>query len=216
MGGRTSISAGKQPAQWAPGLRIGLLGGSFNPAHEGHLHLSLMCLSALSLDTVWWLVSPQNPLKDETGMAPFHARFASAKAQASDARIHVSDIENELGTRYTADTLDALRARFSDLHFVWLMGADNLIQFPKWQRWRDIIATMPIAIYPRPGYTQEAKHSPLARAFPSHTLDAASPPSPPALTPPQLFFIDGPENNLSATALRASGHWPQPGTEPEK
>ncbi len=133
-----------------PGLKVGLLGGSFNPAHEGHLHITKMCLKALGLDRVWWLVSPGNPLKPVKGMAPFAERLASAEAMARDPRIVVSDIETRLGTRYTADTLAALTGRFPEIRFVWLMGADNMLQFPKWRNWREIAETVPIAVYPVP------------------------------------------------------------------
>jgi nicotinate-nucleotide adenylyltransferase len=191
-----------------PGLCVGLLGGSFNPAHEGHLHLTRMCLRALGLDRVWWLVSPQNPLKAESGMAPFAARFASAEKMARDPRISVSDIESRLGTRYTADTLKALTARHADVQFVWLMGADNLIEFPRWHRWRDIAGTVPIAVYPRPGFTLKARVSPAAQMLRNATLDASDAGLLASLAAPALVFLDGPENAQSATALRARGGWP--------
>ena len=136
-----------------PGLKVGLLGGSFNPAHEGHLHVTRMCLRALQLDRVWWLVSPQKPLKPQDGMAAFADRFASAEAMARDPHICVSDIETRLGTRYTVDTLAALAERHPDIRFVWLMGADNMIELPRWRRWREIATLAPIAVYPRPGFT---------------------------------------------------------------
>ncbi|MBO0712928.1 MAG: nicotinate-nicotinamide nucleotide adenylyltransferase, partial [Acetobacteraceae bacterium] len=117
--------------------RIGLLGGSFNPAHGGHLHVSLLALRHLALDEIWWLVSPQNPLKPADGMAPFANRLEQARRVAAEhPRIRVTDLENRLGaSRYTADTLQALRRRFPRLRFVWLMGGDNLVQIPRWQRW---------------------------------------------------------------------------------
>jgi nicotinate-nucleotide adenylyltransferase len=137
--------------------RIGLLGGSFNPAHGGHLHIARLALQRLDLDEVWWLVAPQNPLKPSDDMAPFAERFARAEAvAAADRRIRVSDIESRLGTIYTADTLVRLRRRFPRVRFVWLMGGDNLAQLPRWQRWTEIFATMPVAVFDRPTYSRRA------------------------------------------------------------
>jgi nicotinate-nucleotide adenylyltransferase len=140
--------------------RIGLLGGSFNPAHDGHRRLSLHALRALGLDEVWWLVSPGNPLKPDAGMAPFAARLASARRVARHAPIRATDIEARLHTRYTADTLDKLVRRYPKHRFVWLMGADNLAQFHRWQQWRGIARQVPIAVIARPGYDARAHASP--------------------------------------------------------
>jgi len=134
------------------GMTIGLLGGSFNPAHEGHLAMSLYALKQMKLDQIWWLVSPQNPLKSNNGMAPFDQRVASAKRMAKHPRFVVTDIEAALGTRYTADTLRKLKRRFRGVQFVWLMGADNLKQIPKWQDWEDIFRLVPVAVFRRPSY----------------------------------------------------------------
>ncbi len=135
------------------GLRIGILGGSFNPAHDGHLYISLFALKRMRLDQVWWMVSPQNPLKDGDGMAPFDRRMTAARNLAQDhPRILVTDIENRLGTRFTADTLEKLKIRFPDARFVWMMGADNLLQIPRWQRWPDIFRLAPVAVFRRPPY----------------------------------------------------------------
>ena len=139
---------------------IGLLGGSFNPAHGGHRRISLFALEALGLDEVWWLVSPGNPLKPKKGMAPLAARFASATVQAKRAPIRVSAVERELGTRYTVDTLAALKRRYPKRDFVWLMGSDNLAQFHRWKDWRGIARSMPIAVIARPGYDGDAVASP--------------------------------------------------------
>jgi len=132
--------------------RIGLLGGSFNPAHRGHRAISLFALEALGLDEVWWLVSPGNPLKDASDMAPLVARLGSARAMADGAPIRASVVEVELGTRYTIDTLRLLVRRYPRHRFVWLMGSDNLVQFAQWKDWRGIARTMPIAVVARPGY----------------------------------------------------------------
>jgi nicotinate-nucleotide adenylyltransferase len=140
--------------------RIGLLGGSFNPAHGGHRRISLFAAQALGLDAVWWLVSPGNPLKPKAGMAPLAARLASTRKQARRASIVPTAIERELGTRYTIDTLRKLQQRFPQHRFVWLMGSDNLAQFHRWRSWRDIARCMPIAVIARPGYDGAAFASP--------------------------------------------------------
>jgi nicotinate-nucleotide adenylyltransferase len=140
--------------------RIGLLGGSFNPAHGGHRHISVAALRALRLDAVWWLVSPQNPLKPAAGMAPLAARLASARAVARHPRIVASRVEADLGTQRTVDTVAALRARYPQARFVWLMGADNLAQFHRWAAWRTIAALLPIVVIARPGYMRHSQSSP--------------------------------------------------------
>ncbi len=141
----------RPPGPIAPKLRIGLLGGSFNPAHDGHRHITLAAMRALGLDYVWWLVSPGNPLKPTTGMAPLPERLISARRAAQHPRIIATDIETTLGTRYTADTIAALKRRFPQTRFVWLMGSDNLVQFPRWKHWDRIFAQVPIAVAARPG-----------------------------------------------------------------
>jgi nicotinate-nucleotide adenylyltransferase len=141
--------------------RIGLLGGSFNPAHRGHRAISLAAIRALDLDEVWWLVSPGNPLKDKSrDMAPQAVRLASARAMARHAPIRVSDIEARLGTRYTADTLRKLVRLYPKKRFVWLMGGDNLAQFDQWRNWRGIAREVPIAVIARPGYDRVARAAP--------------------------------------------------------
>ncbi|MCW3834650.1 nicotinate-nucleotide adenylyltransferase [Sphingomonas canadensis] len=140
--------------------RTGLLGGSFNPAHAGHRGISLHAARALGLDEVWWLVSPGNPLKPVEGMAPLHARLASARAMARRAPIRATAIEARLGTRYTVDTVRALARRYPRRRFIWLMGADNLAQFHKWRDWRGIARHVAIAVVARPGYDGAAHASP--------------------------------------------------------
>ena len=136
--------------------RIGLLGGSFNPAHAGHLHVARQALRALRLDQVWLLVSPGNPLKPATGMAPFAQRLASAQAIADGVQVIATGIEAEIGQRYTARTLRRLARLFPRACFVWIIGADNLWQLPRWQRWRAMAARTPLAVLPRPGWTRPA------------------------------------------------------------
>ncbi|MGL6043415.1 MAG: nicotinate-nucleotide adenylyltransferase [Sandaracinobacteroides sp.] len=142
------------------GFSVGLLGGSFNPAHAGHRRMSLAALQRLGLDEIWWLVSPQNPLKPVAGMAPLAARLASARAVARHPRIRVTGIEAELGTQLTIDTVQALQKRFSQLRFVWLMGSDNLLQFHRWANWRDIARAVPIVVMARPHYAGKSQSAP--------------------------------------------------------
>lgn len=139
--------------------RIGLLGGSFNPAHGGHRAISLFAAKALRLDEVWWLVSPGNPLKPRSGMAPLASRLARARHVARRAPIRATAIEQHLRTRYTVDTIAAIRHRFPRHRFIWLMGADNLAQFGQWKDWRGIARRIPIAVIARPGYDDDARGS---------------------------------------------------------
>ena len=142
-----------RPPPPPPRARIGLLGGSFNPAHGGHLHVSREALRRLGLDAVWWLVSPGNPLKHSDAMAPLPARLASAsRVAARDRRVRATAIETLLQTRYTVDTVAALRRCYPATRFVWLMGADNLMQFHRWRRWRELARAVPIAVFARPNY----------------------------------------------------------------
>lgn len=185
-------------------MRIGLLGGSFNPAHNGHRLISLIALRRLQLDAVWWLVSPGNPLKDNRALPPLKSRLLHAKAVADHPQIKVLDVEARLGTRYTVDTLTLLACRFPQTRFVWLMGADNLIQFHRWKRWRDIAALMPLAIIDRPGATHQAPRSKAALALshfqqPEHGASALAGKSPPA-----WVFVHGQRSSLSSTQLRLS------------
>jgi len=137
--------------------RIGLLGGSFNPAHRGHRAISLAAMDALGLDELWWLLSPGNPLKaDVPDMAPYEARLASALRQARRSRIKVSDFERRAGTRYTIDTVRLLKRRYPAHHFIWLLGSDTLPNFHKWRDWRGLARELPIAVIPRPGYDSAA------------------------------------------------------------
>lgn len=186
-----------------PGLRIGLLGGSFNPAHTGHVHASKVALKQLKLDYVWWLVSPQNPLKSKKAMAPLVRRMASAKKRARDRRIRVTDIEAALGTRYTVDTLVALRKRFPKVHFVWLMGSDTFIQLPRWRAWKRIFALVPLAVVPRPGTALKARHCKAARQFADARVAAGEL----ALEPPAWTILNARGVKTSATRIRAKSSW---------
>jgi len=185
------------------GLKIGLLGGSFNPAHDGHFRISLEALRRLGLDEVWWLVSPQNPLKAEAGMAPFAERFAGARQAARHPRLRVTDIEARLGTRYTADTLRALRRRFPHVKFVWLMGADNLSQIPAWRAWSYIFNTLPVAIFARPTYSLRALAGKAARRYSRVRRPERAARRLPGNAPPAWVFFHSRLMPISATALRA-------------
>ena len=188
--------------------RVGLLGGSFNPAHGGHRRISLFALSALGLDEVWWLVSPGNPLKPKTGMAPLAARLASAQTQARRSRIVPTAIERELGTRYTADTLMALQRRYPKVQFVWLMGSDNLAQFHRWRRWRQIARTMPIAVIARPGYERVARASPAGAWLNRFRRPTASLNPRARWSAPALIYLRFDPDPRSASALRqAEPNW---------
>lgn len=147
-------------------LRIGLLGGSFNPAHAGHLHISMEAIKQLKLDQVWWLVSPQNPLKPASGMADYGIRFASAqKIARQEKRIKVSDFEQRHGLQFTYATLCALKKHYPGMQFVWIMGADNLAGFHHWQKWRSIIGIMPIVVFDRAPFSHTALRSRAAIAM---------------------------------------------------
>jgi nicotinate-nucleotide adenylyltransferase len=193
----------KPPGPVSPGLKIGLLGGSFNPAHEGHLHISEVALKRLGLDYVWWLVAPQNPLKSGIGMAPLRERLAYAADKFEQhPRIVVVDVETALGTRYTIDTLAALRRRFSQIHFVWLMGTDNLAGFRRWKRWAEIATRVPIAVVMRPGSTLSPLHAKAVQRFACARRDRASLSHLALAKPPCLVVLDGPRSAANATALR--------------
>ena len=183
-------------------MRIGLLGGSFNPAHAGHLHVAKLALRRLRLDQVWLLVSPGNPLKPQDGMAPLAERLASARAVADGRRIVAADIEARLGTRYTWDTLRLLRQRFPRAEFVWIMGADNLVQLPRWQRWTGIARTMPLLILPRPGWRARALGGEAASRLRSARKSASSAVRLAGMKAPAWLYLPAPENTLSATLLR--------------
>ena len=186
-----------------PGRRIGLLGGSFNPAHRGHLEISRTALERLGLDQVWWLVSPQNPLKPSHGMAPLGQRLSGARRLARDPRVRASALEGALGTVYTADTVTALARRFPRYRFVWLMGADNLVQISRWKDWETIFRTLPVAVFDRPSYSQRALAATAARRFAKRRLPEAAARSLAKRTPPAWVFVHQRLNSQSSTRIRA-------------
>ena len=183
--------------------RIGLLGGSFNPAHEGHRHISLEALKRLGLDEVWWVVSPQNPLKSGDGMEPLSTRVARARQVARHPRIRVGAPELVLGTRYTLDTVQALKRVYRGAKFVWLMGADILPQLVDWANWRTLFATIPIAAFARPGWGHAALASPAPRTFSRFRLGADQVRQLATCEPPAWCFIPSRLDEHSATAIRA-------------
>lgn len=192
-----------RPPFAAEGMRIGLLGGSFNPPHAAHRLISETALKRLRLAQVWWLVTPGNPLKEHRDLAPLADRVRLAKGLARDPRIKITAFEAGLGAAYTARTLCYLRERFPRVRFVWLMGADNLASFHRWKDWRTIFETMPIAVEDRPGWRYRALSSPAARRFDRHRVPESAASALPGLEPPAWCILSGPLSKLSSTALRA-------------
>jgi nicotinate-nucleotide adenylyltransferase len=190
----------------APGQAIGLLGGSFDPPHAGHVHISREALKRFRLNRLWWVVSPGNPLKPR-GPAPLDRRISAAQALLDDPRIVVTDIEDRMGTRYTAQTLARLRALYPGVRFVWLMGADNLVQFHRWQHWRWIMRTVPIGVLARPGQRLSARRATAARVFAAARLPASQAGALAYRPAPAWCFINLPLLDLSSSAIRARGDW---------
>ena len=186
-------------------MRVGLLGGSFNPAHAGHLHVARLARRRLRLEQVWLMVSPGNPLKPRRGMAPLDDRLASAARIGDGRRVVATAIEASLGTRYTADTLRMLRQRFPRVRFVWLMGADNLGQLPRWRDWMGIMRRIPVAVFPRPTYNHRALAGRAAHRLRSARLPVAAAPALALHRPPAWIFLPTPQHAASATAIRAAG-----------
>jgi nicotinate-nucleotide adenylyltransferase len=187
----------------APGLRIGLLGGSFNPPHEAHRAISLFACKRLGLDRVWWLVSPGNPLKDASGLLPLAERIARARKLAANPFIDVTGIEAALGTRFSHDTIAELRRRFPNVRFVFLMGADNLAQFHRWRRWRELAGLVPMAVIDRAGWSFSALASPTAIALVRARIAEGEAASLALRAPPAWVYLHGLKSPLSSTALRA-------------
>jgi nicotinate-nucleotide adenylyltransferase len=185
-------------------MRIGILGGSFNPAHAGHLHVARTALRRFRLDQVWLMVSPGNPLKPAAGMAPFAERLASARQMADGRRIVATAIEATIGTRYTHATLDRLRRQFPCAHFVWLMGADNLEDLSRWQRWIEIAGKTSLGVLPRPAHNMGALAGRAAHRLRGSRLPARQAPMLGLTSTPAWIFLPTTQNALSATALRAA------------
>ena len=189
-------------------MRIGLLGGSFNPPHDAHRAISLFAIKRLKLDRIWWLVTPGNPLKDHGGLRDLGQRVEAAQKVAHDPRIDVSCLEAVIGTRYTVDTILYLRRRAAGLRFVWIMGADNLSQFHRWQSWRRIASEVPIAVIDRPSQSFRALAAPAAQALARYRLPESRAGMLADQRPPAWVFLTGLKLNLSSTGLRnPDGSW---------
>ena len=186
----------------SPGMRVGLFGGSFNPAHEGHTHVAETAIQRLALDRVVWLVSPQNPLKDANGTAPLSQRMASARAHAPGPSMIVSDFEARVGTRRTIDTLHVITRRHPGVQFVWLMGSDNLASFHRWRGWTDIARLMPMAVVARPGSLLDSRTAPAARRFAAARVSPEKARLLPGACAPAWTYLTAPLNHLSSTAIR--------------
>ncbi len=187
-------------------MTVGLLGGSFDPPHAGHVHITKEALKRFRLDHVWWLVSPGNPLKSRNP-APLEQRFQAASALMRHPRVTVTDIEAQIGTRYTAQTLEALRRLYPGVRFVWLMGADNLAGFHRWERWEWIIQNVPLGVLARPGQRLSARHSPAANRYRDFRLPAAKAPLLARRPAPVWSLLNVPMLDLSSSQIRARGEW---------
>ncbi|ESQ92720.1 nicotinic acid mononucleotide adenylyltransferase [Asticcacaulis sp. AC460] len=185
-----------------PGMKIGLFGGSFNPAHEGHRHVAETARVKMGLDRIIWLVSPQNPLKSKTETAPLHQRIAEIEPFIGPNDI-ISDFETRIGATYTLDTLRALKARFPGVHFVWIMGGDSLVSFHKWRGWLQIMAMVPVAVVSRPGAMMNARFSHAAKRFAHYRVKERQARILPMMAAPAWSFFKGPLHGHSSTAIRA-------------
>ncbi|MCY4395814.1 MAG: nicotinate-nucleotide adenylyltransferase [Rhodospirillaceae bacterium] len=184
-------------------LSVGLFGGSFNPAHDGHRHIALTALAALGLDEIWWLVSPQNPLKPRDGTMPLADRLASAARQARHPAMRVTDLEAELGTTFTAETLAGIKAKYPRHKFVWIMGADNLVQIPAWKDWLRIFHTVPVAVFARPSYSVAALSGVAAQRFARRRVPEYHARRLARRGPPAWTFVHCRLHAASASAIRA-------------
>ena len=187
----------------APGMRIGLFGGTFDPPHLAHLGASLLALKRLKLDRVWWLVTPGNPLKNTKGLAPLAQRIAAARALTNHPRIDVTGLEAVINTRYSYDTISWLIARCPRVRFVWIMGADNLRSFHRWQKWREISKLVPIVVVDRLGPSLYASASPAGQALSRVRIPEHNAVTLPNRHAPAWAFLHGLKSGLSSTALRA-------------
>ncbi|WP_091518982.1 nicotinate-nucleotide adenylyltransferase [Aerobium aerolatum] len=185
-------------------MQVGLFGGSFNPPHDGHVLVAETAMRVLELDQLWWIVTPGNPLKAGREIAPLAERIALSEQIVHDPRIKVTAFEAAFSVRYTADTLGLVQTRNPGVDFVWVMGADNLAGFHLWERWRDIAATMPIAVIDRPGSTLALGSSVMARSFEAARIPERDAANLARRAPPAWTFIHGPRSSLSSTALRAA------------
>lgn len=191
-----------------PGLRVGLYGGSFNPAHAGHRHVALAALRRLGLDRVWWLVTPGNPLKDGGDLEGLRGRLAGAARMAAHPRIAVTGFEAAIGARYTVETLRWLKVRRPGVRFVWIMGADSLAGLHRWRGWAEIMRLVPVAVIDRPGFTLKAPRGRAAARFAAARLDERAAATLVDRAPPAWVLLHGPRSTLSSTAVRTRGGGP--------
>jgi nicotinate-nucleotide adenylyltransferase len=185
-----------------PGMVVGLFGGSFNPPHDGHVLVADIALRRLGLDQLWWMVTPGNPLKSTRVLAPLSERIRLSEAKATDPRVHVTAFEKAFGENHTFKVLGRIKARNPGVHFVWIMGADNLATFHKWQNWRGIADMMPIAVIDRPGATLSFLSSTMAKTFDHARIDEDDASLIGTMRPPVWTFVHGPRSPLSSTAIR--------------
>ena len=182
---------------------VGLLGGSFNPAHDGHRHVALAALAGLGLDEIWWLVSPQNPLKPGGAMMPLADRLTSAARMTRHPAMRATDLEAGLGTTYTADTLERIKALYPRNRFVWIMGADNLVQIPRWKNWSEIFNSIPVAVFARPSYSARALSGVAAQRFARRRVPENRARRLAQRAPPAWTFFHCRLHEASASAIRA-------------
>jgi nicotinate-nucleotide adenylyltransferase len=192
-----------KPPPAYPGMTIGLLGGSFNPPHAGHFHISQIALKRLGLSRLWWLVTPGNPLKGKRDTASFAKRLAQAEKLARHPRIDVTGFEAMWGSAYTSDMLGFLTQRFPGTRFIWIMGADNLVNFHHWHNWREILDQVPIAVIDRPGYRYAARAGRAGQCFAPSYVDESDAKGLHRYQPPAWTFLNAPLSELSSTDLRA-------------
>lgn len=186
----------------APGLRIGLYGGSFDPPHAGHRHVALLAMRRLRLDRIWWIVTPGNPLKDRSHLAGRAERLAATRRLAGHPRMDVTDIEGAIGATFTVETVRYLGARCPSARFCWIMGADSLAGFHRWRNWREIARAVPMAVVDRPGWTFRATASRAAARLRRARVPESAAPRLAGLRPPAWCLLHGPRSHLSSTALR--------------
>lgn len=203
MAGRYDPLKSKPPLAYA-GMRIGLLGGSFNPAHEGHRHISALALVRLGLDQVWWLVTPGNPLKSRADLPSLAERMTAARRVARHPRIKVTGFEVGLPTSYTVNTVKYLCRRYPGVRFVWIMGGDNLAQFHRWRNWRALFALLPVLVMDRPTARLPALASPAAQTFARARIATGDVSALPWLTPPAWGYLTIPLSAISSTAIRTA------------